>query len=316
MKCPNHPQADATGYCSVCGTFGCPECLTLHEGNLLCSKHYRPIARKIEEERRTLEQRRKHPRQRLVVRYLDGRTLYGVSFALNTREPAFHLDLVDANGTPVGQTVPVRFQDLKAVFLVKSFDGHFDKSLRYREYTPEGGELVVRFRDGEVVRGFSLQRYDPVEPRFHLIPSDPATNNISIVVERSAVEGVYAPEEYKAKLIEEREALGSDASGISQEESTGDFYFETRNYAAALEQYLDAAHKFPQVRRLQKKLFLTRYNVGIEHIKRREYDKALASLEFVLKADPRNERVRKKVAQLRHIVEKTQRKSAAPEPQP
>jgi len=82
MRCPNHPQNEATGYCSVCGDFGCQECLTLHEGNLLCERHYRPIARKVEEEKRQDQIRKQHPRQRLVVRYQDGRRDYGVSFAM------------------------------------------------------------------------------------------------------------------------------------------------------------------------------------------------------------------------------------------
>lgn len=306
MKCPNHSQNDATGYCSVCGDFGCTECLFQHEGQTLCARHYRPIAKKIEEERKQEGVRKRHQRQRLVVRYLNGRCEYGVSFALNLHEPGFHLYLVDSSGTPVDKTKFVQFRELKAVFLVKSFDGKFDKNLRYREWNPEGAELVVRFKDGEVIRGFSLQRYDPGALRFHLIPLDPATNNVSVLVEVTGVEGVYTPDEYQRTKAQEKVDEPVEAqTTLSQEETMGDFYSETRNYAAAFEQYKAAAAKNPKLRRLVKKLFFTQYNLGVHHIKRHEYDKALAYMETLLKTDPNNPRVLKKVSQLRHIISKT-----------
>lgn len=306
MKCPRHPKNEATGYCTVCGDLGCEECLHDHEGQRLCPRHYRPIARKLEEEKRHEDVRKRHPRQRMVVRYADGRCEYGVCFALSVKDTGFHLDLVDQNETPLAETKHVRFEDLKAVFLVKSFDGKFDKTASYKEWNPEGGELVVQFNDGEVVRGFSLRRYDPDELRFHLIPLDPTTNNVSILVERTAVAAVYTPDEYKAKRAQEKEAKKSTgpAADLSQEEGTGDFYFETRNYEAALEQYRLAQEKHPDLRRLKKKLLLAQYNVGIQHIKRHEYDKALALMETVLAADPHNSRVRRKVSKLRHIIKR------------
>ena len=305
MQCPNHSQAETIGYCYVCGSFGCSECLKVHEGNLYCRRHYQPIAQKIEEEKRHEQARKRRPRQLLAVRYAEGRCQYGVCYALNLRDPAFHLDLVDSSGVPLGKTEAIRFQDLKAVFLVKSFDGHFDKDVRYREWTPEGAELVAEFKDGEVVRGLSLRRYDPNEPRFHLIPSDPDTNNISILVEASALKSVYTLEEYKEKTLRERNALREQESAtLSQEETTGDFYFETRNYPSALEQYRLAAAKFPQSSRLRKKVLLAQYNVAVQHIKRHEYKQALSYMEAILKVDPRNDRVAKKVSQLRHILQK------------
>ncbi|MCX5769418.1 MAG: hypothetical protein NTZ09_03975 [Candidatus Hydrogenedentes bacterium] len=314
MRCPGHPNAEVVGYCSVCGTFGCAQCIKTYQGNQLCPRHYRPIAQKIEEEKKHEESRKRRPRQRLVVRYADGNREYGVCFALNLKEPGFHLDLCDSEGTPLGKTNYVAFRDLKAVFLVKSFDGKYDRTVRYKDYTAEGDDLIARFKDGEVVKGHCLHRYDPEEPRFHLVPQDPTTNNISIVVEKRAIDTVYTPEEYRQVEEQEKTAKGADSAGLSQEETTGDFYFETRNYAGAMEQYRLATAKFPHVRRLQKKILMAQYNIGVNFIKRHEYDKALVCMETVLKGDPHNERVRKKVAQLRHIIEKGTRPDAAAEP--
>jgi tetratricopeptide (TPR) repeat protein len=313
MQCPNHPRNEATGYCSVCGSFGCGECLVELARQLYCRKHYKQVARPVEEAKHT-EARRRQPRQRLVVRFKDARTMYGMCFALNLKDEGFHLDRVDEKGVSIGETVQVRFEDLKAVFYVKSFDGKFDKSVRYRDWTPEGSELVVEFSDGETVQGYSLHSLTGSEKRFHLIPKDPNSNNVSIVVERTAVSGMYTPEEWEEKKSREREERRQNheaVSDLSQEETMGDFYFETRNYHGALEQYAEALKKFPQSLRLRKKILLANYNMGVQHIKRREYTKALRYMENVLKMDPRNTHAHKKIVQLKRIIEKEQARDDA-----
>lgn len=264
------------------------------------------------EVRRAEQQRKRQTRQRLVVRFKDGRTEYGVCFALNPRDSGFHLDKVDKSGITTGNTIQVRYADLKAVFYVKSFDGKYDKNQRYREWAPEGNELVVEFNDGEIIRGATMQRYDPDDPRFYLVPQDPTTNNISILIERSAVKRIMTPEEYEASRTqrhEERKA--GEKTELTQEETMGDFYFETRNYPAALEQYQIALKKNPQSGRLRKKMMASQFNIGVQFIKRRDYAQALECMQKVLHMDPMNEHARKKVHQLKKILERPD-KSAAP----
>ena len=311
MKCPNHSKVDVVGYCYVCGAFGCPECLTQHEGELYCAKHYRSIGQRIEKDKKQQKIRRKHPRQRLVVAYADSHRDKGVCFALNIQDQGFPLDLVDESGALIGKQVHVRFEELKAVFFVKSFDGNFDTGVRYPKWTPEGADMVVEFKDGEVIRGISMKRYSPNEPRFRLNPSDPGTNNISVLIEAAAVKAVYMPEKYEEEVRQKREARkqGVDAT-LSQEETTGDFYFGTRYYPAALEQYELALSRFPHSGRLRKKALMALYNIGIQHIRRHEYDKALAIMERVLAADPHNKRVLRKVRLLRHALEKAEKADA------
>ena len=147
------------------------------------------------------------------------------------------MERTDKNGITTGQTVQVRFAELKAVFYVKSFDGHYDKTLRYKEWTPEGSELIIEFFDGEILRGHALVRVDIDDQRFHVVPDDPTTNNITVLVERAAIKGTYTEQEWEAKKTAEHEARKKqpDGTDLTQEETTGDFYFETRNYAAAME---------------------------------------------------------------------------------
>ena len=258
------------------------------------------------------QERKRQTRQRLVVRYADGHTENGMCFALNPRDTGFHLDLVDGQGISTGQTKQVRFSDLKAVFYVKSFDGKYDKSARFRDWTPEGSEMVVEFEDGEVIKGFSLHPYNENMARFFLIPEDAHSNNISILVEAGATLGVYTPEQYKEKRAKEREQRKKKdiSEDLCQEETMGDFYFDARNYTAALEQYKAATTRFPKLQRLRRKLLACEYNVGVECIKRRDYAEALAYMDGILKVDPRNGHARKKVLQLRKIIEKQRQAEA------
>ena len=262
--------------------------------------------RYIEELKQKERTRARHPRQRLVVRFTDGRIKHGVCYALNPNETEFHLDLVDDEGRTTGETQRIRYADLKAVFHVKSFDGNFKKGERYTPPFDTGDELIVEFKDSEVIRGITSKNYSPDIPRFVLIPTDSKSNNISILVERSAVNSVMTPEEYHAKKKqeqEERRQKTTDAD-LSQEETLGDFYFETRNYPTALEQYEAALKTHAQSHRLQKKIRATKFNIGVQHIKRRDYEKALEIMEALHKVDPSNEHVNKKIHKLRKIVEK------------
>lgn len=255
--------------------------------------------------RRAEQQRKRQTRQRLVVRYKDGRTEYGVCFALNPRDSGFHLDKVDKNGVTSGNTIQIRFSELKAVFYVKSFDGKYDKGQQFREWAPEGSELVIEFADGEILRGLCVQHFEPDDARFYIVPKNPATNNICALVERSATMRIMSPEEYEASRTERHEARkAAEKTELTQEETMGDFYFETRNYAAAVEQYAVAQKKHPESRRLRRKIMASQFNIGVSYIKRREYGQALDCMQKVLQMDPANEHAKKKVQQLRKIVER------------
>lgn len=265
-------------------------------------------ARQAREERIQARAKKRHHRQRLVVRYQDGRTQYGVSFALNPKDAGFHLDETDSNGVTTGESIQVDFAELKGVFYVKSFDGKFDKNEQFREWAPEGSEVVVEFKDGEAVHGFTQHPYNPHDVRFYLIPMDNDTNNISMLIEATALKGVYTPQEYKAKRSQEKEERKQQrGADVTQEETMGDFYFETRNYQAAQDQYEKALAQFPQSHRLRKKKLAAFFNIGVQHIKQRNYPQALEVIEEVLRLDPGNSHAQKKVHQLRKIVAKSKK---------
>jgi tetratricopeptide (TPR) repeat protein len=310
---------NAAGYCCVCGSFFCEDCLTRHEGNLYCPRHYKPIAAKQDEERRRAEVRKRHSRHSLIAYFKDGHQEQGVCHAMNIRESGFHLGCEDDHGGATGKTVRIRFSDLRCVANVKSYTGKFDKTQPYQEYTPGGTELVVEFEDGEVIEGKTVHIYDPDAPRFYIIPNDQNSNYINVLVERTALAGIYSPEEWaarKAAAEEKRRQLKAEGqpSGItptSQEETMGDFYFEQHNYTGALDQYRIAARRSPDSPRLRKKSLAASLNIGIGYVKRRDYPKALEWMEKALEIDPDNEAAIRKSKQLRKIIEKTQRRMQA-----
>ena len=165
----------------------------------------------------------------------------------------------------------------------------------------------------------------PSELRFYLIPNDTLSNNINLLVEQSSIEGIFTPDEYGEELKREkqekknrRSAEHAESNGegqpvveeppLGQEESMGDFYFETHNYPSALEQYAMARSKHIQSIRLKRKVVVTTVNIGIQFIKSREYPKALEYMERALELEPKNPHAYKKAKQLRKTIDKTERR--------
>lgn len=314
MKCPNHLRTDVAGYCCICGAFACEDCLNRHEGNLYCRKHYKPIAAKAEKARKSEETRKRHRRHHLIVHFQNGKKAYGYCHSLNIREAGFYLETVEKSGAATGESLKVRFSEIRSIHNVKSFDGKFDNDGHIAEYDAGGNEVVVVFKDGTTLHGTTLKNFDTDQPRFYLIPEDTSTNDINILVQASACEGIYAPEEYagrsKEAAAEVREHEKETSGALSQEETMGDFYFETHNYMGALEQYKIAVRANTASPRLNKKLVVTNINVGIQYIKKRDYPKALKWMDEALEIDAENIHAKKKAKQLRKVIEKTERRMA------
>ncbi len=117
----------------------------------------------------------------VVARYLDGRTLKGVTRDFSPNRGIFHIDVHGA-----GNTVELRFKQLKALFFVREFAGDpARQDLRGFVHGPaethQGKKIAVRFRDGEFVCGYTLS-WSPDREGFFLFPADPTSNNQRIFV--------------------------------------------------------------------------------------------------------------------------------------
>lgn len=121
----------------------------------------------------------------IVAHFIDGTVAKGVSLDVNPAKPVCHLK------PESGPVVEVRLARVKALFFVKSLTGN-------KEYTdatvPQAGDprlvgakrMKVAFADGEEVVGLA-NRYPPNTPFFFLLPVDPGSNNIRILVNKAAV---------------------------------------------------------------------------------------------------------------------------------
>lgn len=314
MNCSVHPSNEVVGYCSVCGDLGCSQCIVEHEGALLCQRHFKPIKDALERKSKHDSNLTRPERQRLVVRTAEGETLCGICFALNVRSEGFHLDLVDRKGEPLNMTKRVLFRDLKAVYYVKSFDGNFDHAISYRDPRSEGAAVVVEFKDGEVLRGHTYNTYSLEQPRFYIVPEDPDSNNISVLVERSAVAGLFDPKEYREQKHNDLEKYVEEHHDAEhgKEECVGDYYFQSHDYSRALKHYRSQVRESGDLPRLHKKIVSAQYNIGISHIKTHHYDRALEYMEAVLEADPLNDKARHKAAKLRQALDQKKRNKVQP----
>lgn len=314
MNCSVHPSSEVVGYCNVCGDLGCSQCITEHEGTLYCQKHFKPIKDALERKSKHDSQLTRPERQRLVVRTADGETLCGICFALNVKGEGFHLDLVDRKGEPLNMTKRVFFRDLKAVYYVKSFDGNHDRTISNRDPRSEGAAVVVEFKDGEVLRGHTYNTYSLEQPRFYIIPEDPESNNVSVLVERSAVAGLFDPKEYREQKHNDLEKYVEEHHDPEhgKEECVGDYYFQGHDYPRALKHYRAQVRESGDLPRLHKKIVSAQYNIGISHIKSHHYDRALEYMEAVLEADPLNDKARHKVAKLRQALDQKKKHKVQP----
>ena len=128
---------------------------------------------------------------KVVARFLDGRVLKGASLDIDPNRPIFHLRKAD------GGTDVVELAQLKALFFVRTLEGNWSRGEKY-ELDPADPRargsfhISMRFPDGETVIGLTIS-YPPVRPYFWVVPVDPGSNNIRILVNRAAVVSMESP---------------------------------------------------------------------------------------------------------------------------
>ena len=124
----------------------------------------------------------------VVARFRDGRTLKGTSLNVDPTKPTFHVR------TPDQGAIEVRFVDLKALFFVKDRAGN---SAHHEAIAPTAGDprlvggrkIAVKFDDRETIVGMA-NRFPPLGNYFFIIPIDPKSNNIRILVNRAATTSI------------------------------------------------------------------------------------------------------------------------------
>jgi hypothetical protein len=145
---------------------------------------------------------------KIVAHARDGKLLKGTTQDFFPNRPLFHIQLADG-----GESVEVRCKSLKAVFFVKSFEGDPRRQvaagyLSGPVETKQGKKIAVRFKDGELLCGYSLT-FSADREGFFMFPADPKSNNIRIYVMTAATAEVKAGAEAEAlvkRSLEQRKS--------------------------------------------------------------------------------------------------------------
>ena len=146
----------------------------------------------------------KSKRNRVVVRFKDGRLLKGYTHDFTPVKETFHL-----SSSQEKDTSEIRTADLKAIFFVRTLEGNrdYDEKKRFDEAdNPQlpGLKIKAKFSDGEVIRG-TTQGYSKKRKGFFIFPVDPQSNNERVYVLADALHdakvGSGAEEEEATKIV-------------------------------------------------------------------------------------------------------------------
>ncbi len=142
-------------------------------------------------EKATLKKVVAHLRNHTLVKgYVDALPAAGLEGLLQG-EPAALPQEIPVRSAESGKLVTVSVDSLKALFFVKSFEGHKEhKEIRFFEQHPplEGLLVHVRFFDNESTEGLICNSlHHLVSLGFFLKPPDPQSNNEMVYVVKSSL---------------------------------------------------------------------------------------------------------------------------------
>ncbi len=117
----------------------------------------------------------------VVAHYLDGKLLKGTTEDFSPNRPSFHLHEIGQS-----RAVEVPCKKLKAVFFVRDLNGNSERRdisgfIQGPGENNNGKKIAVRFRDKEVIFGYTLS-YSRERSGFFLTPADPGSNNLRVFV--------------------------------------------------------------------------------------------------------------------------------------
>jgi uncharacterized membrane protein len=124
----------------------------------------------------------------IVAHLIDGTIVKGTSLDVDPKRPTCHLR------PEAGEAVEIALADVKALFFVKSWSGESGRNDAKQPVTGDsrllGAKLVrVVFADGEEIVGL-MNRFPPITPYFYMLPIDPQSNNIRILVNGAAIKAM------------------------------------------------------------------------------------------------------------------------------
>ena len=134
---------------------------------------------------------------KIVAHARDGKLIKGTTRDFFPNRPLFHIQPVEG-----GEPVEVRCKALKAAFFVKDFGGDSKRQdpigfLAGPTETKQGMKIAVRFKDGELLCGYSLT-FSADREGFFMVPADARSNTLRIYVMTASTAEVKAGVEAEA----------------------------------------------------------------------------------------------------------------------
>jgi hypothetical protein len=126
---------------------------------------------------------------KVVAHFLDDTLVKGTTLDFFANRKSFHLKPEDG-----GPTREIHCKDLKALFFVKHLAGHPGRESVHGfvagpAETNQGRKIAVRFKDGELLCGYTLS-YSEGREGFFLTPADTGSNNLRVYVLSAATSEV------------------------------------------------------------------------------------------------------------------------------
>jgi hypothetical protein len=133
---------------------------------------------------------------KVVVHYKSGAIVKGHTNDFDPQREKFTVQPYVAGRVPV----EIEFEDLKAVFHVKTFEGNRDHrpspetvgeipDPRFKAAMDRSRKTLLEFADGERMWGYA-QGVEKPDPGFFFYPTDPTSNNLRLYVVRSALKNM------------------------------------------------------------------------------------------------------------------------------
>ncbi len=241
---------------------------------------------------------------KVVAHTRKGQVYHGLCNTLNKDSPSLEIFLHDKKGVPLDKCKVIPLDKLKALFVVKDFDGHPATTAAKVVASPPIAPIALEFTDGETIVGRPMDGQWQTAARILLRPEDTRCNNMLLVADRTSIKSISSLEVYKLKRQQDFNDFGRKhfKPGMSQEECIGDYYFSKIDYWRASEYYGLALEHTPSNSRVRSKLCVSKYNIGMHHIRNKEYLQALHYMELVLELEPGNTWAIEKARQIREHV--------------
>ena len=117
---------------------------------------------------------------KVIARFVDGTLVRGITFDFNPAKAFFHVD----DGK---ESRRININELKALFFVRDFSGNPEYQDKKGFFTSDvhGKKIMVEFRDGETLFGFTLS-YTSRGLGFFVFPGDPDSNNEKVFIVHGA----------------------------------------------------------------------------------------------------------------------------------